>query len=363
MSYLTFNSAEAVRWYDYYNLLDPNFQDIYFTPEYCEVYEKNGEGEAVLFIYQEGEKFVYYPFLKRKLSKLTHLSLLKYYLNDFFDITTPYGYGGPLTNKPVDEQFLKNFNEQFRQYCDDMNIITEFVRFHPLMQNHSLYKEVKPACIRKTVYIDLTLDYSEIWINYDSKNRNRIKKSKTYDLEIRHRQTNDLDDFLTLYYSTMNRNDADYYYYFSREFFNNTSYLLNEKLELVEVLHKGVTIFSCFIMYSRNYLHYHLSGSNKDYQSYASNNFLIDYLVQWGKEKGIKYFHLGGGYSGDDSLYSFKKKFNKNGDLSFFIGRKIHNTEVYNKIVNECKYVKGDYFPQYRHPDLLSDDKLSQTIN
>ena len=73
-------------------------KDIYFTPEYCEIYERNGEGKAQLFVYEEGENFVYYPFLLRNLNELSYLSKSVAKHGTLYDITTPYGYGGPITN-------------------------------------------------------------------------------------------------------------------------------------------------------------------------------------------------------------------------------------------------------------------------
>ncbi|GAH37862.1 unnamed protein product, partial [marine sediment metagenome] len=57
----------------------------------------------------------------------------------------------------------------------------------------------------------------------------------------------------------------------------------------------------------------------------------------------------------NDSLFKFKKGFNKNGLLDFYVGRKINNEDIYEKLVKEWKIKNGlgenfrsDFFPLYR---------------
>ena len=61
--------------------------------------------------------------------------------------------------------------------------------------------------------------------------------------------------------------------------------------------------------------------------------------------------HHGGGRSNDeeDALYKFKKQFGKNTQLDFYIGKKVWNREVYDRL---CEKVNADrsssFFPLYR---------------
>ncbi|MDQ0482528.1 GNAT family N-acetyltransferase [Guptibacillus hwajinpoensis] len=347
-------------WHDYLALIEQ--KDIYYTPEYCEIYERNGEGKAQLFIYEERENFVYYPYLLRTLSGITHLRKFEAKYGTLYDISTPYGYGGPITNitdKTEARLILERFSNAFHEYCKETNIISEFIRFHPLLQNQSIFSGSKPIYIRDTIHVDLTRDYDEIWAKYDSKNRNRIRKAESYDLRILHRDisdSNDLSDFMRLYHSTMRKNNARDYYYFSEEFFHHTCELLHEKAELIEVITKeNKVIMSALLICGEDWIHYHLSGSDPDELKLSANNFLLDYTVKWAKERNYKSLHLGGGYIGNgDSLYRFKKRFNKEGDLPFYIGKLIHNQAIYKEMALKMSEEDiSDYFPIYRHPDLF----------
>ncbi|MYL62207.1 peptidoglycan bridge formation glycyltransferase FemA/FemB family protein [Bacillus hwajinpoensis] len=345
-------------WHAYLNRLKS--KDVYFTPEYCEIYEKNGEGKAQLFLYEEGEDFVFYPYLLRNLNDLSSVSHVIEKYGELYDITTPYGYGGPVTNVEDGttlQPFMRRFTNAFKKYCYSANIISEFIRFHPLLQNQVNYLGIEKAYLRDTIQIDLLPDYETIWANYDTKNRNRIRKSKTYDLRIVHRSEDELSHFLKLYYSTMEKAKARDYYFFSEDFFRNTIHLLKEKIELIEVITKNdQVIMTSLFIYGNDYIHYHLSGSDRNHLKLAANNLILDYAVKWAKEEGFKSLHLGGGYSGnDDSLYRFKKHFNRNGNLPFHIGKQIHNPMIYGEISSLIKDdfqdALQDYFPIYRHPD------------
>ena len=352
--------SDKKNWHDYLRRLD--HQDVYYTPEYCEIHERNGDGKAQLYVYEEGEKIVIYPYLLRKLSALPHLKEVVKKHGELYDITTPYGYGGPLTNVKQDTEsisFLTRFTESFKQYCQSSNVISEFIRFHPLYQNQEGFPSIEKAYIRDTIYVDLTKEYEEIWSNYDTKNRNRIRKSMSYDLRIQHRnRKDDIEEFLRLYNATMKRTGAKEYYNFSRNYFKNTFELLSDNMELIEVVTKNEkVVMSVIFMYGDEFIHYHLLGSDYEYLSLATNHFIVDYAIKWAKERGFKAMHLGGGYAGnDDSLYKFKKHFNKKGALPFYIGTQIHNRMIYQELSSSIPEEFQGYFPVYRHSELSQTD-------
>lgn len=98
--------------------------EIYFENEYAKIYELNGDGKVEKFKYESEDGRVEYLFLKRKIE----LSKEEYY-----DIITPYGYGGPLFFPESSEKLPKltsDFREEFEDYCKKNKIVSEFIRFH-----------------------------------------------------------------------------------------------------------------------------------------------------------------------------------------------------------------------------------------
>ena len=60
-------SSECLEWNSYIEKLPLNKKDIYFTREYLRLYENNGDGSAKLFVYEEADNIVIYPFLINKI--------------------------------------------------------------------------------------------------------------------------------------------------------------------------------------------------------------------------------------------------------------------------------------------------------
>ena len=101
------------------------------------------------------------------------------------------------------------------------------------------------------------------------------------------------------------------------------------------IIYEEQNIASAIFLHSYDYIHYHLGGSLKEYLNYYPNNFLFWELIKFAKEKGFKYLHLGGGSSTDidDSLFKFKRHFGNN-ILEFYIGTRIHNKDIYEKLID-----------------------------
>ena len=54
---------EKNKWTNYLLTLPIEIQDVYYTSEYYEIYEKHGNGKALCFVLQDGNNLAVYPFL------------------------------------------------------------------------------------------------------------------------------------------------------------------------------------------------------------------------------------------------------------------------------------------------------------
>ncbi|WP_158606508.1 GNAT family N-acetyltransferase [Paenibacillus ginsengarvi] len=354
MNTIVLTARDSLMWNHYLSLIPES--DIYYTLEYCRIYEENGEGQSQMFVYTEGDSIVCYPFLLRRIDHMQCVQAAEI-MGPLFDITTPYGYGGPITNvKDPDEraELFERFSSSFQTFCGEQRIVSEFVRFHPILKNYEDYIATSPFFSRNTICLSLTDDEEIISGRYKVGNRNRIRRAYREGLAIRHADPSRLEHFVKLYYSTMDKNNAHSYYYFSETFFYNTVQFLEGSIELIEVLYGDKIIASCLFMHYNKYVHYHLLGSDKTYLKFGPINLLVHEAMLWAKNRGYEYLHLGGGYTGNDSLYEFKQTFNMDTNMDYYLGKKIHLPDIYNKLAEAArgKIEDDSYFPIYRHPAL-----------
>lgn len=321
--------------------------DTYFEEEYAKLYETDKE-KVEIFEYESENGKGRNIFLKREIP-------LKINNQVYYDIITPYGYGGPIFEIKEDinkQKFVDEYCEKFSEYCKKNNIVSEFIRFHPLEKNYeNLEKFYQINHISNTIFIDLSSE-EEILKNMTSKTRNMIRKAIKNDLifeEDKDQKT--LKNFQELYYLTMNKNKADAMYYFDFNYFQNLFNIKN-KVKLFNIKLNDEIIASSTILIGDKWIHYHLSANTELGYKYAANNFLLYNVALWGSKNGFEKFHLGGGYGGNDSpLFKFKKSMNERGILEFCIGKKIYNKEIYNELVRQRNLTeegKCSYFPLYR---------------
>jgi len=313
-------------------------QDIYFTSEYYELYERNGDGKALCFVFEQDEEIALYPFL------INSVNELGYKLDDeYYDIQGAYGYNGVVASS-YDIDFRKNFFDHFEKYCKNKNIIAEFIRYNPIIENQKFCYTSKPIYVLDNVLIDLQPDIEEIWMNsFDNGVRKAIKKGIRNNLLFENYYGNQMnknlfDKFISIYYSTMTRNQANKYYFFSSNFFYNIKILLPNN-SLFSFVKKDNEYISVELNFFHNlYAYGFIGGTLAEYYKFSPNSFLRFELIKILKGLGIKYYSIGGGQTKDDSKFKFKKSFSKKIDNKFYISKKIYNKIIYNEVVNQWRY-------------------------
>ncbi|WP_251550132.1 GNAT family N-acetyltransferase [Neobacillus muris] len=323
-----------------------NFEtiDCYYSYEYGNLFAKNEMGKLYAAYYEDDNAKIFYPFIKRKVPFIEE---------ELYDIVTPYGYGGPFIQGSC--QSVYEFYEMFGSYCQSHHIITETIRFHPFYDNYKVFEELfEIEYIRKTTGVDLTVPMHEIRNNYSSMNKRNIRKARANNLHcfIAEKNEQNIKNFIDLYKETMDRNKASSYYYFDDEYFfeqvKNTE--ISETYLLFTELNNRI-IAGVLILVGKEFSHYHLGASRTEYLDLKPNNLLFDYMIEFCKCKGSSMLHLGGGYQEDDGLFKFKSSFTNHNHYNYFLGKKIHNEEKYNEIIDclRLQYTFDEnYFPSYR---------------
>ena len=319
--------------------------DTYWLSGYVKAFEIHGDGEPLLFFYEGEEVRGINVVMKRDIAKDTRF-FGKIPEGQFFDFTTPYGYGGWLTEGKKTEKMFTAYQE----WINKNRIISEFVRFHPIIQNHRLangfYEVIR---LGEVVHMDLTSP-ELIWENIISKNRNVIRKAIKNGVRIYNGRYPEIyRTFKKIYNGTMDKDHAEEYYYFGDEFYESILEDLPRNAQVFYAEKDGQVIAASIMLHANGKMNYHLSGSLRESSSLAPTNLLIYQAALWGHENGYRTLYMGGGVgSGEDSLFKFKRAFYK-GELNrFYIGKKIYDQEKYDELTTLRGNPETSYFPRYR---------------
>lgn len=323
-----------------------NKYDTYWLSGYVKGFQIHGDGEPYLFYYESSTLRGINVAMKRDISRDIHFNGLLPE-NIFFDFASPYGYGGWLIEGDCSERLFS----EYEKWCEANDIICEFVRFHPVLENH-LFSEEKYEVIPLGNTVSLDLSTPEvIWANITSKNRNMIRKAKKNGIHIYNGRYPEIYDvFMKIYNSTMNKDNAEQYYYFEKDFYNSILNDLPQNAQVFFAVYEQKIIAASIMLSANGYMNYHLSGSIREFANLAPTNLLLYEAALWGCENGCKTLYLGGGVgSEEDSLYKFKKAFYRGTDVKrFYVGKKIFNNNKYDELVKMREPVNSNFFPKYR---------------
>lgn len=319
--------------------------DVNYLSGYVKAFNLQDEGIPLLFYYNDGKTKAINVVMKRDIA-LAHPFNKKLQKNTFFDISTPYGYGGFW----IEGEDYESVNTAYNEYCSENGFVSEFVRFHLFSNFQSHYSGVCESYTRNVVRT-LEMSTDEILMDFEHRARKSLKKSNKFGLEVEVDSTGTrLDDFLSIYYSTMDRNNAKENYYFPKEFFEKINKLIGNYV-YIHILYEGRIISTELVLYGTENCYSFLGGTNRDYFHTQANTLLKYEIIKWAKAKGLKRFILGGGYGADDGIFKYKRSFAPNGVVDFYIGKKIFNKEMYEELM-DIRDIGPDttdkFFPRYR---------------
>ncbi|MCI8483529.1 MAG: GNAT family N-acetyltransferase, partial [Lachnospiraceae bacterium] len=313
---------------------------------YAQAFAEEEGTEPFLFYYEKNGKKAVNVIMRRDIAKDMHFRG-KIPEHTYFDLITPYGYGGFFS----ENEFPEDFYKVYEAYCREKGYVCEFVRFE-LFYGYEKYFEGETECRTHNVVRNLQISLEDMCMDFEHKVRKNIKKAVRNGLEMMVEESTDhLEDFLRIYYETMERTGADRQFYFSENFFRTISQM-KENMVYFYVLYEGKIIAAELVLYGAENAYSYLGGTDREYFALRPNDFLKYEMMKWLKEKGLKNFVLGGGYGADDGIFRYKKSFAPNGIADFYIGRKIFDEELYQRLVEMRE--EGDFekesrfFPLYR---------------
>lgn len=320
--------------------------DAYWLRGYVKAFQIHGDGDPLLFYYEgDGCRGINVVMKRDVADDPRFKDRIRRGL--YFDFSTPYGYGGWI----IEGENTKDLFNTYSNWLQKNEIISEFVRFHPMLQNQERCRDFYEVIqLGEVVHMDLS-NREYIWCNIISKNRNMIRKAIKNNVIIYNGRFPEIyEKFRVIYNGTMDKDNAEKYYYFDERFYESVLNDLPQNAQVFWAEKEGIMIAASIMLAANGRMSYHLSGSLKKYSSLAPTNLLLYQAALWGNANGYKTLYLGGGVGSDeDSLFKFKKAFYK-GDLNrFHIGKKIYNAERYEELLKLRDGIDNPgFFPKYR---------------
>jgi hypothetical protein len=327
--------------------------DFYHTQSY-HLLEKGNR--PVLLVAFFNDDFIALPLV---IIKIPNTSLV--------DCTSVYGYCGPISSiafEDVPSKKITYFKEQLLGFFERNAIVTVFSRLHPLIfadvffNNFGLIRD-----INKTVAIDLRQTLENQRAQFRKRYKTDLNRLRNNNFEVVEAQTKeDIDAFIAIYHETMHRVRASENYFFNHYYFYN--FLENKSFEskLLVAKKEGEIVAGGIVTITNKIMQLHLSGTCGNYMKEGPMKLIIDDARLMGNERGLDFFHLGGGVGGsdEDSLFHFKSGFSDY-RCEYKIWQMIVDPEKYNQLIDAVEIDKNNsFFPPYRsfQKKLINQEEL-----
>jgi lipid II:glycine glycyltransferase (peptidoglycan interpeptide bridge formation enzyme) len=192
-------------------------------------------------------------------------------------------------------------------------------------------------------------------MDYKHKIRNHINQARRAGSSVElDEDGRELDAFLDVYYGTMQRRNAAERYYLPRSFFERLIAGLPGRFVFGYVRAGGAIVSVELALVSARCAYAYMAGTRAEsFRSYP-NELLKHEIVLWAKERGLDWYVLGGGVSGEDSLFEYKRRFAPGGVRELQIGQWVLDPDTYDRLVRardrQAPRTNLDFFPAYRAP-------------
>jgi len=339
---------------DWRDILDEiGRHDFCHLVEYSRLAEQSGQGRAELLVWRDGPGLLALPVLFR----LIDVELYPKVDGVWTDVSSVYGYAGPIANLPeVSGALSRDFMHAVDEYFHSRRAVSAFNRMHPLLDQRAMLAslgEIVP--VGRTVSLDLTQPEEAQRAAYRRNHRQDIEHLKAMGVVCSEVGLDGLDDFVEMYWENMDRVGAARRYYFSRAYFEALLTEMKDTVHLFMCHYDGRPISGSIFTHCRGIVQWWLSGSRSEFDGPPAAKLLFDHGRHWAVEQGAEVLHLGGGVgSRQDSLHHFKRGFTKREHV-YLNWRHIVNEELYGELVRSRREATGlnpdeDFFPRYRHP-------------
>lgn len=255
----------------------------------------------------------------------------KIHRTEYFDISSIYGYSGPLCN---DMSILEEAWSAFDDWSQEQRVIVEFTRYSLFAQtskNAHPGTEILDNRPSAVTYLDGALLQS-----LGKKTRNMIRKAEKSGLTAKELDPKtSIDSFRVLYDETMERNKATEFFAYDDAYYDTLLSMHKDEMRLFGVFDGQKMVAAAISLSHGDGALYHLGASLRKYSNFGAGNLALFSMSTALKETGVKFITVGGGRTTDlnDPLFRFKKS-NASHVETFQIGKRIVNQKGYKEVVD-----------------------------
>lgn len=296
--------------------------DIYFNEKFVRLHENFYDGEYDCFYMKTKIGEISYLFQKKELvSEKSNNKLDKKY----YEIYTPLQFGGPnvrIKNYEDLGELISYFDDAFDIYCENNNIISERITFHPLFKNHIGFESIYNIEYAKNLYGTNVEEFEDpITTEYSLQVRKDIlkslKKGVKYDFIYK---PDSIETFLGIY----KKSDV-----FSKDKYDEL-YLLKlhnsfkDNMVIINISYDNELIGASLYLATEKNLYLHTYCYLSEYIHLSPRAVMIYASVIWTVENELHKVV----YNSDEEDI---KKFSKRTIEPVYVGTKIRDKVIYNK--------------------------------
>ncbi|MCW2973724.1 MAG: putative GCN5-related N-acetyltransferase [Thermoleophilia bacterium] len=264
-----------------------------------------------------------------------------------WDASSAYGYGGPVAQGRPD---LTAFAAAFDAWAVANGVVSSFLRFHPLLGNARFAPPTADVIeLGATVAWNVAAG-RDLMADMHSHHRRVVRKAERAELEVEVlTHPADLAEFRSLYDLTMQRQQADPFYFFDDAYWQSLVSEPGLGLVLVNGRLGGELVASLLCFADAQALHYHLGASGPEARNIGASNRCFLSAAEWAQSRGLEVFHLGGGVgAGTESpLFVFKHRYDPTSEPHpFHIAKLVHDAERYRALAGSDS--TAGFFPPWR---------------
>jgi len=319
--------------------------DVYHLPEYVVLESSLVGGEALAWYHSDQDTEYLIPLIRRRIKQSSQHS----------DLVSPYGYPGIISNSHIEQKQAFSLLCKFHEEATQQGFVSSFIRMNPVINPWTFPSNptFRQWTHGGTISLQLELPMSQISQTFSVNHQRNIRRLHRQGYQAAVNQWNYLDDFIEMYYRTMERKGAKPYYFFPKSYFDTLRQILGDRIVFISVHdpHKICVSAGLFTLFG-SVMQYHLGATADHAISYSPSKLMMDEAIRFGKLSGASMLHLGGGLGGStsDGLFRFKKGFG-NMFHPYSSLRFIHQPKTYNELHKKqvTTNIPKDFFPIYRY--------------